>query len=324
VTGDGPRPIVITPGDPAGVGPEVVGKALARWSGPVVVVGDAAALARWCDRLVPVSEVAAAPDGVAVLDPGDEGAPVEAASIALAVRACLDGRARALVTGPIHKAKLARRGFAHPGHTEFVAELCGVRDPVMAFVGGQVRVSLVTVHLPLREVAAHLTEARVLHTIRRSAEALRDPLGLSRGRILVCGLNPHAGDEGLLGTEDRDVVAPAVERAVAEGIAAEGPVSAEAAFRAAVLGEADWVVAAYHDQGLAPLKALEWSRHREAGPGSGEDRSVNWTLGLPIVRVGVDHGTAYDIAGRGIADPGSLLAALRLAERLAPDGDRQR
>lgn len=314
------RPIVVTPGDPEGIGPEVVGKALDRWRGPVVVVGDRRALGRWRDDLVAVDEVAAAEAGVAVLDPGDEAEPVEVASIALAVRACLDGRARALVTGPIHKAKLARRGFPHPGHTEFVAALCGVRDPVMAFVGGQVRVSLVTVHLPLREVAAQLTEERVLHTIRRSAEALRERLGIAHPRILVCGPNPHAGDEGLLGTEDRDIVAPAVRRAAAEGIGAEGPVSAEAAFRSAVRGEADWVVAAYHDQGLAPLKALEWAAHREPGADPDAERSVNWTLGLPIVRVGVDHGTAYDIAGRGVADPGSLIAALRLADRLAVPG----
>ncbi|MEZ4239458.1 MAG: 4-hydroxythreonine-4-phosphate dehydrogenase PdxA [Myxococcota bacterium] len=306
-------PLVVTPGDPHGIGPEVVGKALRQWTGPVVVVGDRAALAPWCDRLVPVDRIRPVPDGVAILDPGDDEAPVEAASIALGVRACLAGEAAALVTGPIHKARLARRGFPHPGHTEYLAALCGVERPVMAFVGGQVRVSLVTVHVPLRDVPGRVTEELVLHTLRRSHEALRDRLGRGAGRIVACGLNPPAGDEGLLGTEDRDVVAPAVARAVAEGIPAEGPVSAEAAFRAAVRGEADWVVAMYHDQGLAPLKALEFAANRV--PGLGE-RSVNWTLGLPIVRVGVDHGTAYDIAGRGVADEGSLLAALRLGERL--------
>ena len=313
------QPLIVTPGDPDGIGPEVVGKALRRWAGPVVVVGDRAALDRWCDRLVAVDRVeAAGTDRVAVLDPGDVERPVEVASIAIAVDAVRRGLGRAVVTGPIHKAKLARRGFAHPGHTEFIAALCDVAAPVMAFVGGAVRVSLVTVHVPLRAVAGLLTVERFLHTIRLSARALAGPLGLPDGRIAVCGPNPHAGDQGLLGREDAEIVAPAVARANAEGIAAVGPWSAEAAFRAAVRGEVDWVVAAYHDQGLAPLKALEWSRALDPAAAAGADRAVNWTLGLPIVRVGVDHGTAYDIAGKDVADPGSTLAALALADRLAP------
>lgn len=309
-----PLPLVVTPGDPDGIGPEVTHRALVRFEGPVVVIGDGRALRRLSDRFEvqpPSAPLLPRSDGrIAVIDPGDRDEPVEVASIRLAVQAALDGRARAVVTGPIHKAKLARRGFPHPGHTEFVAALCGVERPVMAFVGGRVRVSLVTVHLPLREVVGQLTVERVLHTVRLSAAALRDRLGIA-GRIAVCGPNPHAGDEGVLGTEDRDLFAPAVQRAVDEGIDAYGPVSAEAAFRAAVRGEAEWVVAAYHDQGLAPLKALEWADVRPDAA-----RAVNWTLGLPIVRVGVDHGTAYEIAGRGVADAGSMLASLRLAERL--------
>lgn len=313
-------PLVVTPGDPTGIGPEVVGKALShlgpragKAQRPVVVVGDVAALAPWVDGLVRVHEVRAVDHGIAVYDPGDRDEPVEVASLRIAVRACLDGRARALVTGPINKARLARRGFPHPGHTEFLGELCGVADPVMAFVGGRVRVSLVTVHVPVRRIPEVLTTERVLHTIVRSDEAMRGPLGIRRPRIAVCGLNPHAGDEGLLGTEDRDVVAPAVAAAVALGIDARGPVSAETAFRSAVRDEVDWVVAAYHDQGLAPLKALEAAVRTGA---VGEDRAVNWTLGLPIVRVSVEHGTAYDIAGKGIADEGSLVAALRFADLL--------
>lgn len=310
------RPVVVTPGDPTGIGPEVVGKALRHWRHPVVVVGDVAALAPWVDGLVRVQDLRPVEHGIAVLDPGDEAEPVEVASLRIAVRACLDGAARALVTGPIHKARLARRGFPHPGHTEFLGELCGVTDPVMAFVGGRVRVSLVTVHVPVRRIAEVLTTERVLHTIVRSDEAMRGPLGLRRPRIAVCGLNPHAGDEGLLGSEDIEVVAPAVRAAVARGIDARGPVSAETAFRAAVQGEVDWIVAAYHDQGLAPLKALEASIRTGV---LGEDRAVNWTLGLPIVRVSVDHGTAYDIVGKGIADEGSLLAALRFADLLTAE-----
>jgi 4-hydroxythreonine-4-phosphate dehydrogenase len=290
--------LVVTPGDPTGIGPEVVGKALRRWAGDeLLILGDRAALEPWL------------PAGATVIDPGDDAEPVEVASLRLAVAMCLDGRARALVTGPIHKARLARRGFPHPGHTEFLAELCGVQHVTMAFVGGRVRVSLATVHLPVRKIADQLTTAGVLRTIVASDAAMRQWIG-GRARLAVCGLNPHAGDQGLLGSEDADVVAPAVEAARSAGIDAYGPVSAEAAFKAAVRGEADWVVAMYHDQGLAPLKALEWA-------GSADERAVNVTLGLPILRAGVDHGTAHDIAGKGIADEAGMIAALRFADRHA-------
>lgn len=297
--------LAITPGDPRGVGPELVCRVSVERAAagePLVgrVFGDRAAMER-AARLV-----GGGLDGLEVIDPGDDGEPVEVAAIRAAVAEVRAGRCTALVTGPIHKARLAARGFHHAGHTEFLAELCGVSDPVMAFVGGSVRVALVTVHLPLRAVPEALTSARVLHTVRTSDAALRERLGLPRPRIGVCGLNPHAGDEGLLGSEDRDVVAPAVAAAVAEGLDARGPISAEHAFVAARRGELDLVVAMYHDQGLAPLKALDFGR------------CVNWTLGLPIVRTSVDHGTALDIAWRGVADPGSLHAAVRLAERLAP------
>jgi 4-hydroxythreonine-4-phosphate dehydrogenase len=302
-------PLVVTPGDRLGIGPEVAAAGLAAEDvGPVVVVGSAEAFAPWAARAglrtVPVDRVRAVPDAVAVLDPGDDGEPVEIASLRLAVEACRSGAAAGLVTGPIHKARMARRGFRHPGHTEFLGELCGVERPVMAFVGGRVRVALCTVHVPLRRVAEVLTTDLVAHTIRAVVAAhARAP------RIAVCGPNPHAGDEGLLGDEDARVVAPAVVAARAAGVDARGPMSAEAAFRAAVRGEVDWVVAAYHDQGLAPLKALEWA---SVEPGAA-NRSVNWTLGLPILRMGVDHGTADDIAGKGVADAGGMRAALRLA-----------
>lgn len=310
-------PLIITPGDRLGIGPEVVGKALSHWDlrrSPVLVVGDVRALAPWVKATHTVARVQdAMPGRLSVLDPGDEGEPVEVTSLRLGVMACLQGHARALVTGPIHKARLASRGFRYPGHTEFLAHLCSVERPVMAFVGGRVRVSLVTVHLPVRQIADALTTDLVLHALRATDRAAREQLGLAAPRIAVCGLNPHAGDEGLLGTEDRAVVAPAVRQAVSEGIDARGPQSAEGAFRAAVRDEVDWVVAMYHDQGLAPLKALEWSvRDRVVGA----ERAVNWTLGLPILRVGVDHGTADDIAGQGVADEGSMVAALTLAERL--------
>jgi len=291
-------PLCITPGDPTGIGPEVVAKALAeRGDAGVVVLGHRSCGA-WLDRL-----------GVEVArwEPPTEDEPAEIAAIREAVQRCLDGRASALVTGPIHKGRLARQGFRYPGHTDFLGELCGVERPVMAFVEGRVRVALVTVHVPLRRVADELTSDRVAHTIREAHRALTGQLVLQAPRLLVCGLNPHAGDDGLLGDEDAAVVAPAVEQCRGEGIDARGPMSAEAAFRACVQGRGDLVVACYHDQGLAPLKALE------AASGAG---AVNWTLGLPIIRTSVDHGTADDIAGEGIADHRSMLAAIRFAERL--------
>lgn len=310
-----PLPLIVTPGDPKGIGPEVAGKALARFHRPVVLIGDAQAVRPWLASVRVLAEIPR-PGGpaptISMIDPGDDGEPVEVTSLRLAVMACLSGRARGIVTGPIHKARLASQGFRHPGHTEFLGALCGVERPVMAFVGGAVRVSLVTVHVPLRAVPSALTTDLVLHTLQTTDRAARSSLGLPHPRIAVCGLNPHAGDEGLLGSEEGAIISPAVRAAAQEGIDARGPISAETAFREAVRGEVDWVVAMYHDQGLVPLKALQWAQ----GAGA-TGRSVNWTLGLPIVRVGVDHGTADDIAGKGIADEGSMLAALELADRLA-------
>ena len=297
-------PLAITPGDPLGVGPEVVCMALrdrAEAGHPVnaVVFGDAVALHRAAEW------VGFDGRGVVVVDTAEQTEPAEVVAIRGAVDAIRVGRCSALVTGPIHKARLAARGFGFPGHTDFLGHLCGVDRPVMAFVGGEVRVALVTVHMPLRAVPDALTVDAIVYTANQAHLALRDQLGLSRQRLAICGLNPHAGDNGLLGHEDADVVAPAVAQLQALGVDAFGPVSAEHAFVAARRGEADMVVAMYHDQGLAPLKALDFGR------------SVNWTLGLPLIRTSVDHGTADDLAGTGRADPGSMLAALALAEKLA-------
>ncbi len=314
----GPLPLVITPGDRLGIGPEVTAEALLEWHTSVIVIGDAHAFGRAADA-VGLAWHLGGGVGIMVIDPGDELEPVEVAAVRAAVEICRSGRGRALVTGPIHKARLAARGFPYPGHTDFLGHLCGVENPVMAFVGGAVRVALVTVHLPLREVADAVTTERVLHTIRTADGALRGQLGLSTPRLAVCGLNPHAGDGGLLGHEDASVIAPAVAAAHAIGIEARGPVSSESAFRMAVAGTVDLVVAMYHDQGLAPLKSLDVRRGPHAGTdGPPVSSSVNWTLGLPIVRTSVDHGTADDIAGQGLADPSSMRAALALAHQLAP------
>jgi 4-hydroxythreonine-4-phosphate dehydrogenase len=239
-----------------------------------------------------------------VVDASSDDGPVEVAAIRRAVDAIRNKRAAALVTGPINKEALVAQGFAFAGHTEFLAHLCDVPRPVMAFVGGRVRVALVTTHLPIREVPDALTQAKVLHAITIAHAALHNQLGVANPHVLVCGLNPHAGEGGVLGHEDDAVIAPAVQQAKANGIDAVGPMSAETAFRRAVDGAADLVVAMYHDQGLVPLKVLDFGR------------TVNWTLGLPIIRTSVDHGTARDIAGKGIADPASMVAALSLAEQL--------
>ena len=305
----GRPPLLVTPGDPRGVGPEVALKAAAALGGPLVLIGDAEALAVEAGRLgLPLRALASldqAGTGLGLLAPPAGEEPVEIRALRLAVAACLEGRARALVTGPIHKGRLAALGFPHPGHTGFLGELCGVPRPVMAFVGRRLRVALATVHLPLRDVPGVLSQELLLHVARTAHAALRLRLGIAEPRLAVCGLNPHAGDGGLLGDEEARVIAPACERLRAEGIAARGPLPAESAARDAAEGRADLLVAMYHDQGLIPLKLLDFGH------------AVNWTLGLPIVRTSVDHGTADDIAGLGIADPGSMIAAIELALRLA-------
>lgn len=292
--------LVITPGDPVGIGPEVVAKALEQVPGDAVILGDAQAVERWTGPLPRVDRVSRGP-GVRLLDTRNSDSPCEVRAIRLATLACVEGRADALVTGPIHKARLHAQGFGYPGHTDFLGHLCGVEHPVMGFVGGSLRVCLVTVHLPLAQVAQAVTASRVLHTLRVADQALRANLDMERPRLLVCGLNPHAGDQGLLGREEIEEIAPACAQARGEGLSVEGPVSAEAAFRMMLAGQADMVVAMYHDQGLAPLKLVDFGR------------SVNWTMGLPIVRTSVDHGTADDIAGQGIADASSMVAAIELA-----------
>ena len=288
-------PILVTPGCPRGIGYEVTAAALAVLDvGPVVVVGDRAAMAAAGLKTRP---------GVDLLTPPDAGEPVDVVSVRWSVQACQQGRARALCTGPIHKARLAAAGFAYHGHTDFIGALCRGSTPVMAFVGGSVRVALVTVHHPLRAVPELITRVRVFETLRIVDRALRDQLGLASPRIAVCGLNPHAGEAGLLGREEITDIAPAIADAQAAGINAFGPVSAEEAFMHPE--SSDLVLAMYHDQGLAPLKRLDFGS------------TVNWTMGLPIVRTSVDHGTADALVGTGLARSDSMQAALRLADQLS-------
>jgi 4-hydroxythreonine-4-phosphate dehydrogenase len=299
-------PIVVTPGDPLGVGAEVAMKAGRQAPGRLVLVGREDWIrgeARRQGATLPgIARLEEAPDGLSLLAPpaGDE--PVEVRAIRMGAEACLAGRARALVTGPIHKARLAAQGFGFPGHTDFLGALCGVERPVMAFVGRRMRVVLVTIHLPLHRVPRAITREGLLHVVRTAHAALRHQLGIPQPVLVVAGLNPHAGDEGVLGSEEGALIGPVCDELRAEGLMVCGPISAEAAARDAAEGRADMLVAMYHDQGLTPLKVLDFGH------------SVNWTLGLPIVRTSVDHGTADDIAGRGVADPGSMLAAMQLAD----------
>jgi 4-hydroxythreonine-4-phosphate dehydrogenase len=236
---------------------------------------------------------------VTIQNTGGEDTLPEVVAIRLAAEACLAKEAVAMVTGPINKEKLVGFGFEYTGHTDFLGALCEVEHPVMAFVGERLNVSLVTVHCPLKAVPARLTVAQIDHVLRQTYDGFARYGNTPHPKLLVCGLNPHAGDGGVLGREEIDVIAPAIAQCDRPDLV--GPISAEAAFTLAMKGRGDVVVAMYHDQGLAPLKAVEFGR------------CVNWTLGLPIIRTSVDHGTAYDLAWKGEADPGSALAAIRWA-----------
>jgi 4-hydroxythreonine-4-phosphate dehydrogenase len=287
--------IVLTSGEPAGVGPELCAK-LARQPLParVVILGDAELLAQ-----------RGAPPAAAI-----EHVPTNAryvlALLDRAAQGCLAGEFDAMVTAPVHKAVINDAGFAFTGHTEYLAARAKAPHVVMMLVGGGLRVALATTHLALADVARAITRAGLVDTLRVIEHDLRQRFGIARPRILVAGLNPHSGEGGHLGREEIDVIEPALRAARAEGIAAEGPVPADTLFVPERLKQADCVLAMYHDQGLPVLKYASFGK------------GVNVTLGLPFVRTSVDHGTALDLAGIGRADPGSLLEAVQLAIKLAP------
>ena len=225
------------------------------------------------------------------------------AAIERGVQGCLAGELDAIVTAPICKEGLQLASIPWPGHTEMIAAMTGCKRYGMMLMGKGLRVMLATRHLPLREVADALTREAVLEAIELTGEALGQ-LGIKSGRIGVCGLNPHAGDGGALGSEEADLIAPAIEAAKANGLNAVGPVPADVIFFQALEKQYDAVVAMYHDQGLAPLKMHAF------------DCGVNWTVGLPIIRTSPDHGTAFNIAGQDKADPGSMIAAIETAIQL--------
>jgi 4-hydroxythreonine-4-phosphate dehydrogenase len=332
-----PLPLAITMGDPAGVGPEIIAKALSdrglRESCSMVLVGDLQVLKRAFELHAPglevvsvstpcevsrvlcrVSVCATGPLSEEILPgrPTLAGATSMVASIRQGVQMTLRGEVGGMVTCPISKAWMNRTGCVYDGHTELLAHLTGAEDYVMMLAGERLRVSLVTIHCALRDVPYVLTPIRVFKTILITGRALRNDFGISDPRIAVAALNPHAGECGLFGNEESEIIAPGIREAREAGCRAEGPLSPDTVFHRAASGEFDAVVAMYHDQGLIPIKLLHFSD------------AVNVTLGLPIVRTSVDHGTAYDIAGRGVADPSSLKAAIRLAAEIVRNREKRR
>jgi len=296
--------IAVTMGDPAGIGPEVIVKALAQLGGAAewIVVGHEPVMrAAGLPAAIPVRETggAAAVPGVLSAEAGR----AALAAVREATGMCLRGEAAAMVTAPVNKEAIASTGEPFTGHTEYIAALCGAKESWMLLSGGRLRVVHVSTHISLRR-ACDLDTGRIARTIQAAHDAGL-LLGFERPRIAVCALNPHAGEHGLFGDEEERFIAPAIRIASDAGIAAAGPVPADTAFVKAVRGAYDLVVAMYHDQGHIPAKLL------------GFDESVNVSLGLPIIRTSVDHGTAFDIAGKGVAGPGSMIAALRLAVRMA-------
>ena len=285
--------IAITVGDPAGIGPEIAVKAAAH--------PDVTAL---CE---PVLYGPSGVEDLAAFTRGRVSAEAGQAAYRAVLRAvsdAVDGQVDAIATAPINKASFAAAGLPWKGHTDLLAHLTGARRGVMMFYAEALSVVLATVHIPLSSVPAALTRPLLEDTIRVTAQAL-PRFGFEHPRIAVAGLNPHAGEGGLIGSEDEAVIAPAIAACAAEGITVSGPFPADTVFLRATRGEFDVVVACYHDQGLIPVKMAAFGR------------AVNVTLGLPIVRTSVDHGTAFDIAGRGLADPGSMIEAVCLAARLA-------
>jgi 4-hydroxythreonine-4-phosphate dehydrogenase len=322
-----PKPLAVALGDPAGIGPEIVAKAWERrsaegidcffavgspeavaavWSGPLAIVSDPAEAESVFDRALPVIRV----DGGGDVVPGRptvEGARSSFDSLELAVGLARSTAASALVTGPVSKAQLYAVGFTHPGQTEFVAERCGVAADMVAMMlaGPTLRTVPVTTHVPLRDVPALLTTELIVAKGRATLRGLKRLFGIERPRLAVAGLNPHAGENGALGREEIDIVQPAIERLREEEAEITGPHSADTMFHARVRGSYDAALCLYHDQALVPLKTLHF------------DEGVNITLGLPIVRTSPDHGTAFAIAGQGVAEPSAMIAALRMAAAAA-------
>ncbi|WP_296676411.1 4-hydroxythreonine-4-phosphate dehydrogenase PdxA [Novosphingobium sp.] len=324
-------PLAVSLGDPAGVGPELIAEAWAKREenglSPFFVAGGAdllGAAARTRGLMVPVVQIFHPSEALDCYDralpvlagadgeytpghPDRDGARLALASLGEATRLAVEGGADGVVTAPVHKARLAEVGFTHPGQTEFVAEACDVDpgDAVMMLAGPNLRTVPLTVHIALDQVAAALSEALIERKGRIVAMALMRDFGIAAPRIAVAALNPHAGEEGRMGNQEAQMIVPAIERLCAEGILIEGPFSADGLFAPRQRETFDVALCMYHDQALIPLKALDF------------DQGVNVTLGLPIIRTSPDHGTAFGIAGKGQADAGAMIAAIRMAGECA-------
>lgn len=335
-----PLPVAVSLGEPAGIGPEIILKAwLARREAdvpPFVVAGDAACLERLAGHLaldvpvrqckaneaveafgetLPVFQTGSALKGTAGNPHTDDAAHVME-YIRTGVELVMTGRASALTTAPINKLALYSAGFKHPGHTEYLGELAeahggGKATPVMMLAGPQLRTVPVTVHIALSKVPAALTTTNIVETCRIVARDLRGRFAIASPRLAVSALNPHAGEGGAMGNEDDAIIRPAIDALQAEGVDAFGPVPADTMFHAAARKGYDVAVCMYHDQALIPVKTI------------GFDDTVNVTLGLPFIRTSPDHGTAFDIAGTGKADPASMIAALRMAADMAANARRK-
>ncbi|WP_439155282.1 4-hydroxythreonine-4-phosphate dehydrogenase PdxA [Yoonia sp.] len=316
------NPIVISCGEPAGIGPEIAATTWAAvredlpllWIGdprhlpagtPVAPVKTAAQAAAVCSQALPVLVrdfgSAASPGNP---DPNHAQGVIDA--IATGVALVRSGQARALCTAPIHKAALIDgAGFAYPGHTEYLAALCNTDRVVMMLACDALRVVPTTIHIPLADVPTSLTAALLTDTILITHAALRRDFGIAAPRIAVAGLNPHAGEDGKMGREEIDMIIPTLNALRAEGLDVTGPLSADTMFHTSARNQYDVAVCMYHDQALIPIKTLDFSG------------GVNVTLGLPIIRTSPDHGTAFDIAGKGVADATSMIAAIRMAAHMA-------
>jgi 4-hydroxythreonine-4-phosphate dehydrogenase len=336
------RHLAITMGDPAGIGPEIIVKAahrlrdrLASGDLKLVVIGSNPALRRAQDALglgieIPEASGDGAWPAFCCLQADAEGTPIEPGKLSAdggrfaykaierAVGLALDGTIGGIVTAPLNKEALNLAGYHYAGHTEMLADLTGVRGSVMMLAHGNMRVSHVTTHVALQDVPKRLTPERLRLVIDLTHAALKG-IGLNKPRIAIAALNPHAGEGGLFGREDIDVSAPVIAEKVADGLDIVGPVPGDTVFVKLRAGQYDAVVAMYHDQGHIPVKLLGFEVDPETGRWV-DLSGVNITLGLPIIRTSVDHGTAFDIAGRGIANERSLIEAIEYAERLAANG----
>jgi len=329
---DGLNPLAMALGDPAGVGPETAAKAWERrreerlhpffvvgdvrsieavWQGPVARISGPEEAAGIFDQALPLIQLE---DAGAIIpgQPNIAGARCSLDSLELAVGLARSGAACGLVTGPVSKSQLYGIGFVHPGQTEFVAERCGIarENVVMMLAGPTLRTVPITTHVPLKEVSGLISAELIMSRARTTERGLSRDFGIAKPRLAIAGFNPHAGESGALGREEIDIIIPALERLREEGIEIEGPLAADTMFHPRARARYDAALCLYHDQALIPLKTLHF------------DEGVNITLGLPIIRTSPDHGTAFNIAGRNMADPGATIAAIRLAHQCAENRAR--